>query len=105
MFKLIKLIIPFITELFVDKKAELDFYSAQFNAVRWIQVIVTVVLIALLVFTGRALLHVSYKYIRLQQDYELLQSQSIVQQSHIDELQATVNRCNDEGAIILHQTK
>jgi hypothetical protein len=78
--KLIKLIIPFITELIINKKAELDFYSPQFNAIRWIQVFITVVLVLVLVMTGRALLHVSYKYVQLQQNYELLQNQSVLQQ-------------------------
>jgi hypothetical protein len=88
---------PFIRELISNKKEQLDFYSAQFSVVRWLQMVVTVLLLTLLVFTGRALLHVSYRYVKLQHTYDELNAESIIRQSKIEELEQQITACKTRG--------
>lgn len=93
MVKFIKLVYLFIKELFVDKKEQMHFYSAQFNAIRWSQVVMTLVLLVLLIFSDRALIHLSYRILKQDKLIHQLNSQHVLDQAEILKLQESESAC------------
>lgn len=93
MIKLVKLLYPFIKELILDHNEQLNFYSVHFNAIRWVQVVGTILLIALLVLSDRALLRVSYRLHTADTQMEQLKNDHIIDQAHILQLQEKIDQC------------
>lgn len=87
MIRFIKLAYPLLKELFIDKKEQLNFYSAQFNAVRWLQFSATLVLLVLLVLSDRALLRLSYRHVQQSLHLQQLQESHTRDQAEILQLQ------------------
>ena len=70
MLKLLASLIPFIKELFFDKKEEMDFTSPSFNTKKWIQYVLFLILIFLVMTTGSRLISITSKHVKLNKEFE-----------------------------------
>ncbi len=86
MLKLIASLIPFIKEMFFDKKEEMDFTSPSFNPKKWIQYVSFIILFSLILFVGSRLIGITSKYVHLEQEFAKVEKTSKEQKDKIDTL-------------------
>lgn len=70
MLKILTALIPFIRELFFDKKEEMDFKNPSFNAKKWLQFVLFVLLFTLVLFVGGRLVSITNSYMHLQAKFK-----------------------------------
>lgn len=73
MYRLLAAFLPFIKELFFERKEEMDFSSYKFNAKKWLQYVLFLGLIVLAMFMGGRLLSLSSRMIVIKQNYHKLE--------------------------------
>lgn len=83
MFKIIAMLLPFIKELFFDKKEEADFSSPYFNVKKWLMYVGFVFLCFISFFSTQRLVMLSKDHIKLTQELETLSKEHTVAKNHL----------------------
>ena len=100
MLKLLASLIPFIKELFFDRKEEMDFTSPSFNTKKWVQYILFLILIFLVMATSSRLIAITSKHVKLNEEFnkdELIVKQ---QKEQIDNLKDEFNLLKKEKDVL-----
>lgn len=86
MFKYLIPILPFLKELFIEKKEELEFNSPYFNIKKWLQIALVLVSMGIALTVTDRLIRLTMKYLALQKDYnEILNKlDTLKRDCHVD---------------------
>jgi hypothetical protein len=99
-FKLIMLAIPFIKELFFDRKEEADFNSPHFNMAKWLRFVGFVSSFFLAVFATKRLIGLSAEHISLTNSHSEIKIEVDKKQVKIMELTEKIKEIEEEKAKI-----
>lgn len=73
MYRLLSAFLPFIKELFFERKEEMDFSNYKFNVKKWLQYVLFLGLIVTTIFSGTRLFALTSKMIDVKKKYQTLE--------------------------------
>lgn len=92
MYKILAALLPFIKELFFDRKEEMDFNSYRFNIKKWIGFAGFLVLLTYSITMSHRLFMLNEKFIDLKRKYRKLE---IVEKTDLEAIELLKNKNND----------
>lgn len=92
MYRLLSAFLPFIKELFFERKEEMDFSSYKFNIKKWIQYVLFLGLIVISIFMGNRLVTLSSKVIDMRKSYHKLEE---VEKKDVEMIKSLQDRMNE----------